>query len=296
MPNVDVAVRLLTTACTDLFSNSSLNYKRNIINQFLSLPNDNIPVEFRNKSVNVIEKVFLNLNSRIRETLEGVFECNILSIRNDSSNNQKGSDLIIICDYGRTKRVERIELKFGKETLRAIGLKTFDSIFVVDFDNDFFTDAFNTIRENQKLFADAYPRDINGLLNNLHSQLESFCEELNELKDDGALYINSNEMELQLSGTGSISENTGTFPAFKFIIGISHIEVTEALDFSGNWEIIDIYTSRQDGARLTFIASNGLVESKFLLHWKNDYFYNGFRYPAKTGLISYCFNVWARRL
>lgn len=296
MPDVDRAVRLLTHACTTYFHNQNESYKKSVINEFYNLPDVNKPSEMRGKSYSQLVQYFNRLYQDVVDAISETFECDVDLLKEDSNNNKIGADLIATIRYDEIKKDEKIELKFGKETLRAIGIATFDKIFVVDYDTGFFTEIFTDVKNNQRKFALDNPGEVDLLISNLEKQLSPIIEKSNELADSGHLRINSNEMALQLSGTGSIdSEDEASVPT-KLFVGWNSINVSEKLDLSGDWRIIEISPSKDKGARINFIASNGKVETKFLLHWKNDMVFDGYKYPAKTGINSYCFNVWAWRI
>ena len=296
MPDVDRAVRLLTHACTTNFHNQNESYKKSIINEFYNLPDVNKPSEMRGKNYYQISQYFNKLYSDVVNAISETFECDVVELREDSNNNKIGADLIACIKYDDLVKDEKIELKFGKETLRAIGIATFDKIFVVDYDTSFFTEVFADVKNNQRLFALHNRGEVDMLISNLEKQLSPIIDKSNELVQNGHLKINSDEMALQLSGTGSIDSKENVSVPTKLFVGWNSINVSEKLDLSGNWRIIEISPSKEKGARINFIASNGKVETKFLLHWKNDMEFDGFKYPAKTGINSYCFNVWAWRI
>lgn len=295
MPNVDTSVRLLTRACTTDFYNSSSEEKQNLIREFLLLPQDNIVTALRGKSSSQITTYILNLYDKVKDAIEETFETDVIKLFEDSKDNKKGSDLIAVIKYGGSVSNEKIELKFGQETLRAIGIETFDKIFVVDYENGFFTETFKKVKDNQRAFADSYPGRFDDMIKNLAIQLAPIIKKANSLYELGKLSIDSKEMFCQLSGTGSINDINDLVIPTKFFIGWKEIKATEKLDLSGNWTIKEISPSEEKGARINFIATNGKTEAKFLLHWKNDMVYEGIKYPAKTGINSYCFNVWIKR-
>ena len=292
MPDVDMAVRLLTTACTDNFAKLPFLEQMKLVDQFYNICDENKPLEFRKRTKSDIEKYLLSLNSLVRSSIEDVFECDVPLIWEDSKDNKVGSDLIVRTKYDSIVKDEKVELKFGKETLRAIGIKTFDKIFTVDFETGYFTEKFAEVKSNQRNFAEKYPGRFDDMIENLGNNLRPIIEEANQLEKEGRLVIDSHEMEAQLTGTGSVDSSKEVVAAKKLIVGWAKIEAKENPDFSGEWKIEEITPSKEDGARINFIASNDKMVAKFLLHWKNDMEYKGYKYPAKTGINSYCFNVW----
>jgi len=296
MPDVDLSVRFLTKACTSDYNDSPFNEKMHLIDEFIKLPQSNIPSEMRGKNRKQITDYILNLFSNVKNAIEETFECDVVSLYEDSKDNKVGSDLIAKIRYDSKITNEKIELKFGKETLRAIGIATFNKIFIVDYESGYFVEKFADCKDNQRKFADEHPGDVENLIKNLSYQLAPIIDDTNNKKNNGVLHIDSNEMISQLSGTGSINSNEIVVAPTKLYLTWSGINVSEQLDLSGKWSINEISPSTEKGARINFLVSNGKTEAKFLLHWKNDMVYNGYKYPAKTGINSYCFNVWAWRI
>ncbi len=245
MPDVDKAVRLLTHACTSYFHNQSESYKRSVISEFVDLPDANKPSEIRGKTPHQIYDYFNRLYCDVVEAISDTFECDVVELREDSNNNKIGSDLIATIRYGNYIKEEKIELKFGKETLKAIGLETFDKIFVVDFEKGFFTETFAEVKNNQRDFAYNHPGNVNMLISNLEKQLLPIINKSNEMVKNGHLRINSNEIASQLSGTGSIDSNKIVDIPTKLFVNWNSINVSEKLDMSGDWKIIEISPSKE---------------------------------------------------
>ena len=295
MPDVDEAVRKLTEACTTDFYNQSNAFKRVLIDAFCRIPDKNRPLFTRGKTNSQIEGLFNRLYIDVKKKISEYFGREVLFLKEDSKNNKKGSDLIATIRYGGYTKDERIELKFGQETLKAIGLESFDKIFMVDSDRHYFETIFTIVKEKQREFALQNRGKVDLLIANLERQLYHVIKGCNEKVRHGSLNINSWEMAKQLSSTGSVRSGEPLIIPTKFKIGWNSITVSEKLDLSGIWKITEISPSKEKGARINFIATNGKVETKFLLHWKNDMVFDGFKYPARTGINSYCFNVWAWR-
>ena len=295
MPDVDEAVRLLTKACTTDFYNRNITSKRAVINAFLNLSEDNRPVITRKKTNSQIEEFFKRLYPNLSKIISKHFGHDVLLLKEDSKNNRKGSDLIATINYNGRIEEERIELKFGQETLRAIGLETFDKIFPIDKNKGFYAKAFAKVKENQRAFAKRNKGKVDLLISNLEKQLLPIINKSNELAENGCLQINSKEIAILLSSTGSIDSKQPLVIPTKLNVGWKSIKVSEKLDLTGDWKITEISPSKEKGARINFIVTNGRVEAKFLLHWKNDMVFDGFKYPSRTGINTYCFNVWAWR-
>ncbi len=295
MPDVDEAVRKLTEACTTEFHNQNDASKRVLIDAFCRIPDENRPLFTRRKTDSQIRGLFNRLYLDVKKKISEYFGHEVLFLKEDSKNNKKGSDLIATIKYGGRLEEERIELKFGQETLKAIGLESFDKIFRVDSDRYYFATIFNIVKEHQREFALLNRGKVDLLIANLERQLYPIIKWCNFQVETGRLHIESREMAKQLSSTGSISSGEPLIIPTKLKIGWNSIKVSEKLDLTGEWKITEISPSKEKGARINFIASNGKVVTKFLLHWKNDLVFDGFKYPARTGINTYCFNVWARR-
>lgn len=293
--NVDTAVRILTETCTDAFNKKDMNYKKHLIDEFISLDEKVKPVSFRNKNRKQIEEYFLNSNESLKDTLLDICECDeIIEIKEDSIDNKVGSDLIVKLKYDNDVSNQKIELKFGAETNKNIGIEAFDKIFINLNEEDYFKNKFSEIKNNQRRYADRHPRDFDGLIKNLKNEIDILSEDCNELADSDNLIIDSEEMNTNLSTTGSIANNSGSKPFKKIRMDYDDIIEIDILDYSGNWKFTDISSlPDKDKARIQFWVSNSKTKVKFLSNNKNDYNYNGTKYPAKTGLGSYCFNVWA---
>lgn len=298
MPDVDEAVRLLTRACTDKYASFSDVQKKKLVDDFIRLGNERIPREFRNKNKYEIQKYFFEINSRVRKEIIEIFECDKLHLKLDSNNNREGSDLIAILTYGNKVIARRIELKFGQETLKAVGLKSFDSIFVVQDDGSFYKRNLTTIKEKQrqKIINSNNQISEDELIDNLSKLLEPLIQESNHLLQQGKLKVDNLQMKAWLSGTGSVKDaNNVETPVKIYPHWSGNIEVKEPLELDGNWKITEISPSIEKKSRINFLVTNNKTEAKFLLTWKNDLTFNNKKWSAKVGINTYCFNVWANK-
>lgn len=293
MPNVDFATRLLNKACSDEYAQLSIAKRREIAINFFSIPKNEKPNFFKNLSQDETIDFFKSINSKLRIKFAQHFKKRVLKIECASNSNFVGADLKVTLQ-GRI--VKQIELKFGQETLKAIGLKTFDQIFVVSNKSNYFKNVLNTVRNNQIDFAKHNQGKVDELVENLRRQFAPLVNQFKELLYNGKIVINSEEMLKQLGGTGSATMNVGANQPTKFIVSPRDIQYVESLNLTGNWKIKSILLSENDGkARISFNVENDFTTAKFLVHWKNDKVLDGHKYPSKTGVNTYCFNVWASK-
>lgn len=300
MPNVDKAVRKLNEACSDAFNKQSDLYKNELIQCLIKIRDDNnanndgyLPNFLKKVSNEGLAKFVLNLHDNLKKALKKYFKQDIVKVVEGSKSNQVGSDLVITL---KDNSNFDIELKFGHETDKGIGLKTFDQMVILKDKPNYFSEKFPTITQEQHKYADLHPLDQTGLITNLKKQLSKMYFELMSIHKSGKLIINSEMVENQLNGTGSITKKIGATHPVKFEISrINVIKVKPFKDFSGKWSLKEIELSNKpDKARLTIWLTNGKSKAKFYFGWKNDYTYSkdGNRYIARTGMGSTSLNVW----
>ena len=291
---VDNAVRMLTEACTDDFAKKDVFYKQTFISKFMAIDDSEKPKAFRNKSKKQTEERILNLNAKLKEILSKIcLYSEIIEIKQDSNDNKIGGDIIVTLLYSSRTEKKVVELKFGSKTDRNIGLGTFDMVFPVLNQKNYFQNKIASIKRGQRKCVDEHNGNIEVAIKNLQNQLEDWKKELNEMIENGSIAINSDMMYKVLSTTGSVVNNTEAeiFKAVK--ITFKRMREIEILDCSGSWKITDIVTSsKTDVARIHFIASNGKNKVRFTLNNKNNDEYKGNKYPSKSGIGSYSFNVW----
>ena len=295
MPDVDEAVRELTKACTTVFYNEDDASKRAAIEYFYTISDENRPVILKGRTNSQVETFLKRLYPDLSNAISKHFGYDVVFIKEGSRNNKDGSDLIATIRYDDHTEDKEIELKFGKETLKAPGLETIDKIFVVDTEKNFFEKVFADVKKNQREFALRNKGKVDLLVANLAKQLAPIIEKCKELYQKGHLHINSYELFNQLSVTGSVKSGEPLIIPTKFKIRWKSIKVSEKLDLTGEWKITEINSPIGNGARIVFFVSNGKVEVKFLLNWKNSLFYDGYKYPSKVGINTYSFNIWAWR-
>ena len=297
MVNVDRAIRILSYACTDEYDSLSRRDKDRLIDELLSTPKEKLPTIYRSMSGDEIAVTVDSLNSRLRKKLTQVQKGKIVSITSDSNSNRVGADIIAKVDISGKVKMESVELKFGNMTDRALGLESFDSIFPVKGRPGFFQDALLTIRAGQLDFVRKHPGDIDGLISNLREQLSSLTDEVNEMLDRRILSIDSKALCEQVGATGSVTNDTAARHPLRFFIEKKTIKYDPNLDLSGRWDFQEIGISKSSKkARFTVKVTNGAVLVRLVLNWKNDLDIDGIKYPSRTGVNRYSFNVWAKPL
>lgn len=145
MPDVDSCVRMVERC---LCGNSSL-FSTNI-----SKIDNKLRVKvFRNKTINDIENILINCSNTIKTLIKNDYynDTNIqikdIILEHSSNNNKQGADLIHKLLNGKNIN---IEVKFGNETSKNIGMDVFNKIF----DCVCFQTALSI--DNRKMWRDLY--------------------------------------------------------------------------------------------------------------------------------------------
>ncbi|WP_029513021.1 hypothetical protein [Mycoplasmopsis iners] len=298
MADVDKSIRILNFVVSDKYLKSSKEQQNEIIKEFLEIPDSNKPISFRNRSYNDLEKFFSICNFQVRKIIEINNESKMIDLLEDTNNNLVGADLIAAQEKDNFVYSQRIELKFGAETLANIGNDSMNTIFGLNNSQvNFVSLAKNLKNKQQKFVIDEKNGANEKSFSNLESLINDFVKQLNFLNQNKLMKINKDELNNLLNTTGSIKNShlvgnnlLKLFINYKKDIKQS-ITVAKKLNLDGEWTIKSIKKS-EDSNRVEIKISNSINVVKFLLNWKNSYKKNNEVYPAKLGVGSSSWNVW----
>ena len=299
MANVDKATRILNCVLLDTFSVKNEFEKQNICERFFSLPNNEKPITYRNRTLNEINAFFSNLNIELKKVISTNYGCKLeeIKILEDSKDNKIGADLIV--NFSKNKKIEthRIELKFGAKTDKNIGNSEMNQIFEISDSSVNFTNKFSEIKNQQRKFID---NQKNESLEALYSNLEKLLVErsifFNNLLDKKKIKLNQDRLIQTMTTSGAVKnkqymENMLTIRIDYCDIVSAGFKIIKKPNLSGEWKIKSIQ-KQQESNRIEIRVANENKVIKFLLNWKNNYKYKNKKYPALAGLGSSSWNVW----
>ncbi len=258
------------------------------------------PRVFRHKTAPQIESILVRLSEEIKKSIIGKYYLdkpgmrieNIL-LTQSSDNNRAGADLV----HDWNGIPISIEVKFGKETSRNIGMDTFDRIFGT---NVFSCVTSRMIRKEWERQFLKDGRDEQRQLTRLWNAINSAIDRFNAFNAARGFVLPS-QNQLYMEDTILNTTGDGTFRGefMKFIL-----EGSDFSDFKriptriGTWTIDR--TEKIDGHNIVrcnvFVRNYDTnVEIKYVLNWKNNYPLNGNhadKVPAKLGFGSPSWNVW----
>lgn len=255
---------------------------------------------FRNKTSSQVESILVRLSEEIRKSIIGKYYRNSPGTRiedvvltQSSDDNRAGADLFH--DWNGVPIA--IEVKFGAETSRNIGMDTFDRIFGTDV---FSVATSRMIRKEwERLFLDD-GRDEQRQLERLWRAINGAIDKFNAFNENrGFVLPEQNQMYMEDTILNTTGDGSFRGEFMKFVLdGNDFSDFKRIPTRIGTWTIDR--TERIDGCDIVrcnvFVRNYDTnVEIKYVLNWKNNYPLNGNRadkVPAKLGLGSPSWNVW----
>lgn len=295
MANVDEATRLLNLFCTDIFFNYDRLKKESYYNLFFNIPDENRPESYRKRNRVELSNFFDFMNARVRKTVEMVTNLIAVSIMGGSKDNKDGADLIVTFN---DKSKADIELKFGQETNRNIGNSTMDKIFRIE-GGETFVKIGDKIRKSQNECANNVHNDELIIESNLHKELLSIYDELNDLFINKKISLDYNSIlsELKKSGSSSFNNNNNKYIKIAVLYKSKAFSCFDVISLNGfeknNWRIREIQLGNKN--RINIFINNDFLNAKFVLNWKNNFIKDGKVYKAKLGLGTSNWNVWIKK-
>jgi hypothetical protein len=299
MPNVDKATRLLNSVVLDSYCHSNQTIKDNKIIEFVSLPNNEKPISYRNKTHQQIKIFFDALNPALKNLISESYGCDTRQIRilPDSNDNRIGADSIVHYVKQGKKMLQRLELKFGAKTDKNIGNAEMDKIFEIPGEEKKFRDMLLSVKQKQRTFVNNVKNaDLEKISSNLEKLLIETSDFFKDLLIKKKLILNQTRLIQAMKATGAIdqSENMENM----LIVRIDYArEVNRAIkvlpkpDLNGEWKITSIQKQKESN-RIEVRTTNKKNDIKFLLNWKNNHVYNNIEYPSLMGLGTSSWNVW----
>lgn len=265
-----------------------------------AIPNERQKVKvFRNKTAEDIGQILMRLSEEIRKSIiskyypNGGITLNDIILRQSSDNNREGADLYHICG---TKRIV-IEVKFGDETSRNIGMTMFEKIFGTNV----FTCAtsLNARKRWEQLFL-SEGRNESLQFERLWAAINEAIDAFNSLNENRGFVLplaNQEYMEKEiLNTTGSGGEQE---EFMKFVLdGETFDDFKKIPTGIGRWTIGRVHhVDGVDVSRCNVYVRNydTNVEIKYVLNWKNNHPLLGNvcdKVSAKLGFGTPSWNVW----
>ena len=287
MPNVDTCIRYAEIGlCKDTTEYSNLIYNLNEKNKV------NI---FKNKAQKEIEEILLNCSKTIKNyIINNFYKTNNFNeeiiLINESNNNKIGADLKHILPNNKTIS---IEVKFGEQTDKNIGMDKFNKIFSCDI----FSKILSTQQRKGwiKLYFDDEneSKQFERLYQSLNEGIQIF-NDFNKSKNWTLTKEEQNYMEseiINISGNGLYKYDY----YLKFILnGNNFSSFSHITTGVGNWIIQQVKFLDDKTKRVSVFIDNydTNIEIKFVLNWKNNYNYFNKTAKAKLGLGSPSWNIW----
>lgn len=288
MADVDICVRY----CEKALSGDIARYAK----MMAELPNSKRVTIFSNKTASEIGDILLNCKKSIQIKISNDFYGGVgfesVDLSMGSSNNKIGADLLHKLPSGE---VVDIEVKFGMETDKQIGMAQFEKIFG--------TDAFSKALSMpaRKSWIDSYmvedspeSSQFYRLFKKLNEAIASF-NRFSESKNYTLLAAEQSHMESLIINNSGNHTKTGDH-YLKFVIDGSNMrDVKELPTGLGRWTIDEVKPLSDSVKRVNIFVTNKTthIQIKYTLNWKNNYKIPGVgKVPAKLGLGSPSWNVW----
>lgn len=289
MPNVDLCVRYSQKAiCIDINKYSELieeldnsiktnllkNKDKEEIKDILSRSKNSILVQIRN------------------DYYRGKKNLNKIILFEGSNDNKKGADINHRLENGE---LIDIELKFGQETDRNIGMKQFEKIFSTTI----FSKALDIKKRKiwKELSLIEYPK-ISAQEDRLKNELNNPVDLFNKYIKNKNYTLSKNEQNFM---ENFIINNTGdgeSKPKYymKFLLEENQTNNMKLMPTKiGSWEIINVKKLDNKIKRVNIFTINRTtnLQIKYTLNWKNNYkLSNDKKVSAKLGIGSPSWNVW----
>lgn len=214
-----------------------------------------------------------------------------VKLEKSSNNNRDGADVFHQLPNGKTID---IEVKFGAETNKAIGMAQFRQIFGTDI----FTEALNPVQ--RRAWVALYQQNPNpdSQMNRLVENLNTAIDRFNELNFGKNYTLTPGE---QLAMEAVIINNSGdnrrqSDHYLKFIVeGTSFRDLKKLPTGLGTWTILRVNKLDVKTKRLNVFVINQTtkLQIKYTLNWKNNYQIPGIgKVSAKLGFGAPSWNVW----
>ena len=289
MVNVDFCVREAELGLCDNYNLHSLK---------IANINDSERVKiFRNKNNKDIEYILYNCSNTIKAYIIDKFYNNKHTSLNDiklihgSNNNKIGADLIH--KLPNNQYID-IEVKFGQETNKNIGMAVFNKIFGCNI--------FSTILsiKQRNVWKELYykEQDKEKQLERLHNTLNNGIKIFNSTQKSKNYILTKEEQNFMEAEILNISGNTQTQKHFyiKFILDGCNFSSFSCLNVGiGSWIVEPVKYLSNKIKRVNVYVKNydTNIQIKYTLNWKNNYKYtDGIIADAKLGLKTPNWNVW----
>lgn len=265
-----------------------------------AIPNESQKVRvFRRKTAEVIGQILMRLSEEIRKSIiskyypNGGVKLSDIILRQSSDNNREGADLYHICG---TKRVV-IEVKFGDETSRNIGMAMFERIFGTDV---FTAATCLSVRKNWERAFLSEGRNAQLQFERLWTAINRAIDKFNSLNESRGFVLpraNQEYMEKEILNTTGSGGEQDEF--MKFVLdGEAFDDFKKIPTGIGRWTIDRVH--HVDGRSVSrcnvFVRNYDTnVEIKYVLNWKNNHPLLGNvhdKVSAKLGLGTPSWNVW----
>jgi hypothetical protein len=290
MANVDLCVRECEKAlCSDLSKHSQI---------VSNLPNKERISLFRNKNYleirNILENSKVAIQSKIVSSFyNNHFEFDKILLHKSSNNNKIGADLFHILP---NKKVVEIEVKFGLETDKQIGMQQFEKIFGTNIfsktldlsTRKLWKEKFLNNRNEEEQFSRLFSR-LNDAVDefNMFIMKKSYTLSLMEQSYMESLVFNNSGDEIKMSNY-----------YLKFAVRDENMKAIKSYQTGvGVWNIQKIEKISEHVKRINIFAINKTTNMgiKYTLNWKNNYrLSTNEKVSAKLGFGSPSWNVWIK--
>ena len=291
MPNVDSCVR---EAEAGLCGNRMEHAQR-----IAAISNGLRTQIFRQKSVSEINKILQQCSETIRACVidkfysdDDTISIDDIVLESSSNNNRDGADLVHKLPDGK---IISIEVKFGAQTDRNIGMNVFENIF----GSKVFTNALSVSNRRSWLRAFDVDNSESNQFDRLYNTLNNAVDEFNAEQKKKNFKLTQEEQDymeniiINASGSSDFSDNYDYY--LKFVLdGEDFSSFSRMTTGVGSWIVQSVQKLSEDTKRVNVFVNNydTNTQIKYTLNWKNNYHYNGRSLMAKLGFGSPSWNVW----
>ena len=292
MPNVDSCVR---EAEAGLCKNRQKHAMR-----IAAMP-DTLRVRvFRAKSKTEIDDILKRCSETVKACIIDKFYNglkNKISIEEivlnpSSDDNKEGADLVHVLPNGEEVS---IEVKFGAQTDRNIGMATFIKIF----GSKVFKETLST--KNRKLWLSLFDKDNSekNQFKRLHEMLNIAVDKFNDEQKSKNFKLTRAEQSymeekiINVSGGTNVSKKYDHY--LKFVLdGEDFSSFSRLTTGVGSWIVQSVNRLSDNVKRINVFVNNydTNMQIKYVLNWKNSYPHNGEDLMAKLGFGCPSWNVW----
>jgi len=250
----------------------------------------------RDKTEQQIITILKNCKQAIQIQIATEFYSNKIAfgdvkLEKSSNDNRDGADVFHKLPNGK---IIDVEVKFGAETNKAIGMAQFTQIF----GSNIFTEALNPSQRREWIELYKQNPDSEAQLKRLADVLNVAIDKFNDLNFHKNYTLTSDE---QLAMERVIINNSGdnrrqSDHYLKFIVeGTSFRDLKKLPTGLGTWTILKVKKLDATTKRLNVFVINQTtsLQIKYTLNWKNNYQIPGRgKVSAKLGLGAPSWNVW----